>query len=163
MLATLLLLPASIVNIGYCGRTSDAPWFDPQETTIDCTKGRTAQCTCDITLIVVEYHMSMTYYNITKDFVNLRRYRLTAMVLMNVILLSSNQTKNKKWILLLCAGQVAYKKLDCYVSNGWLYSFMWSKSSHLYSSRDHKGLGFLPPNINLKNQLNIYFVTSRKD
>ena len=70
---TKVLLLASIASIGYCG-INNAPRFDPQETTIDCTEGRSADSTCDITL-VVEHRMSMTYYNITKDYAQVRGYR----------------------------------------------------------------------------------------
>jgi len=34
-------------------------------------------------------------------------------------------------------------------------------SSTVY--RDHKGLGFLAPKLHPKNQINVYFVTSRQD
>ena len=68
MLTTLILV-ASIASIGYC-KTN----FDPLEKVIDCTDGRSAESTCNITL-VVEYLTSMTYYNITKEFRQLRGYR----------------------------------------------------------------------------------------
>jgi len=64
---------ASITTIAYCG-SYNLPIFDPQETIIDCTAGKPVDSVCDITL-VIEHRSSMTYYNLTKEFRQLKGYQ----------------------------------------------------------------------------------------
>jgi len=68
-----LLLLISLVVIVDCG-VNNSPMYDPYQRTIDCTDGKTAVDICDITL-VVEALSSMTYYNISGEFRELRGYR----------------------------------------------------------------------------------------
>ena len=69
-----LLLLVNLVILVNCG-VNNSPAYDPYEQTIDCTaNGKTAADTCQITL-VVEALTSMTYYNISSSFRELRGYR----------------------------------------------------------------------------------------
>lgn len=68
-----ILLLVNLVVIVNCG-VNNSPMYDPYQKTIDCTDGKTAADVCAITL-VVEALSSMTYYNISSSFRELRGYR----------------------------------------------------------------------------------------
>ena len=72
MLNKLLLLVNLLVIVN--GGVNNSPTYDPYQKTIDCTVGKTATDVCDITL-VVEALSSMTYYNISSSYRELRGYR----------------------------------------------------------------------------------------
>ena len=68
-----ILLLVSLVATANCG-INNSPTYDPNQKTFDCTDGKTTADVCDITLIV-EALTSMTYYNISSMFRELRGYR----------------------------------------------------------------------------------------
>ena len=70
---TKLLLLASLLSIAKCGE-NNLPTYDPQEKVIDCTRDRSASDICDIRF-VVEPLTTMTYYNITDEFRELKGFR----------------------------------------------------------------------------------------
>ena len=70
---TKLLLLASLLSIAKCGE-NNLPTYDPQEKVIDCTRDRSANDICDIRF-VVEPLTTMTYYNITDEFRELKGFR----------------------------------------------------------------------------------------
>ena len=72
MLRKLLLL-ASLVCLAKCG-INNIPGYNPTEKVIDCTDGNSAADTCDV-MLVVESLVTMTYFNISKDFREYRSYR----------------------------------------------------------------------------------------
>ena len=80
-----LLLLLSLVAIVDCG-VNNSPTYDPYQKTIDCTDGKTATDICEITL-VVEALSSMTYYNITSRFRELRGYRAAFNSIGNIVTL----------------------------------------------------------------------------
>ena len=70
---TKFLLLATLVSIGKCGE-NNLPTFIPEEKVIDCTNGKSVDDICDINF-VVEPLTSMTYYNITDEFRELKGFR----------------------------------------------------------------------------------------
>jgi len=83
---------ATLVCIGTCG-VNNLPAYNPEEKIIDCTDGRSSGEACDITF-VVEPLSSMTFYNVTDEFRELRGFRADFDSEGNLVPLRENITGN---------------------------------------------------------------------